>query len=747
MKHTELLQLIGKISGSGHFVHQGAKSAGLYGITVNGFGEVQLPVIPVVAKALLKVAKPAPFGQGSKTVYDKKVRSTHEIDASAISFSSDAWEKLLKTILKEVKDGLGLGKAQVEAHLYKMLIYQPGDFFVPHRDSEKEKGMFGTLIIGLPSKHTGGELCIRANGKEEVADFGTALEGTLPYVAFFADCEHEVKPLLTGFRICLAYNLVKSGTAVQFDNPNQHTPALSTWLTAYQKAETDTEWPKVIMFDHQYTPANFSLNHLKGADRPRATALLAACEAASMYASACLLTYYEAGSWEPDYVGRRGSKRYGRSGDWYDDYDLDEENPSGTMGEVYDSSIGIEHWAESVTPGLGDIDIDPDKQVWSNEAYDKSEPIEKQAEGPTGNAGMELQYWYHYAAVAIWPKAMLYDCLPTDANICLNWLNYFVDRSKKGDASTAKEMEHLLLNYDYSAAKDLKNADPILHALVLLNNKKLAKELASVLAKQFYAIQPKAFSAFADTFGETITQTVLTEALSQSKHEIVTKAVLALNELSVLPNLRIKLIENLHKAINKELFKTEESASWHVRYETEPPQLGLIKALIQTSRVQGVSPKFAVKMADLVESMVKRKLIFSTLKPALLDTMHHGAPLHQTLFRVAIFWLTNRTKTAPQPPPNWTRPYPKEWDGSKHICHELVPFMQSDTQIQYKYIRPQNERSQVEYAISGLDLIGKTIKVGSPHTLLLTKNQAAFDAEMKKYMEEVRLLDQLVKLV
>jgi hypothetical protein len=37
------------------------------------------------------------------------------------------------------------------ADLYKLLAYDPGSFFVNHRDTEKVAGMFATLIIVLPS--------------------------------------------------------------------------------------------------------------------------------------------------------------------------------------------------------------------------------------------------------------------------------------------------------------------------------------------------------------------------------------------------------------------------------------------------------------------------------------------------------------------------------------------------------------------------------------------------------------------
>ena len=41
----------------------------------------------------------------------------------------------------------------VEAELYKLLLYQEGDYFAPHRDTEKTDGMFATMTILLPSQH------------------------------------------------------------------------------------------------------------------------------------------------------------------------------------------------------------------------------------------------------------------------------------------------------------------------------------------------------------------------------------------------------------------------------------------------------------------------------------------------------------------------------------------------------------------------------------------------------------------
>lgn len=86
------------------------------------------------------------------------------------------------------------------------MVYQTGDFFLSHKDAEKEKGMFGSLIINLPSHYTGGELSIQFDGEEIIADFAQdAANYTINCAAFYADCDHEIKPLTSGYRICLVY--------------------------------------------------------------------------------------------------------------------------------------------------------------------------------------------------------------------------------------------------------------------------------------------------------------------------------------------------------------------------------------------------------------------------------------------------------------------------------------------------------------------------------------------------------------
>jgi len=120
----------------------------------------------------------------------------------------------------QVKAGLGCEDAIVSAELYKLLVYDRGGFFLAHRDTEKADGMFGTLVVTLPSTYRGGALRIRHAGREVTVDTNTVDPSELSCAAFYADCEHEALPVRAGNRICLVYNFVQkqSKTAPNFED-------------------------------------------------------------------------------------------------------------------------------------------------------------------------------------------------------------------------------------------------------------------------------------------------------------------------------------------------------------------------------------------------------------------------------------------------------------------------------------------------------------------------------------------------
>src|SRR5947208_2789673 len=84
-------------------------------------------------------------------------------------------------------------------------IDRPGTFCV----SGALPAVLPGLVLVLPSSHLGGELIVRHEGQERVIDFGGSAQAAfqVQYAAFYADCEHEVRPVEHGHRLCLVYNL------------------------------------------------------------------------------------------------------------------------------------------------------------------------------------------------------------------------------------------------------------------------------------------------------------------------------------------------------------------------------------------------------------------------------------------------------------------------------------------------------------------------------------------------------------
>jgi hypothetical protein len=177
-------------------------------IEVEGLGAITIPLKRTTAKALVASCQIAPYGKGTQTLVNKKVRNTFELDPRKFCLS-DAWNSAIADALRPVAEQLGLPAEQLEARLYKLLVYEKGGFFLPHRDSEKHDRMVASMIVMLPNRFEGGSLIVRHGAVKQTLNFDEAAGGKAPcYAAFYADCEHEVQRVTSGVRLCLVYNLV-----------------------------------------------------------------------------------------------------------------------------------------------------------------------------------------------------------------------------------------------------------------------------------------------------------------------------------------------------------------------------------------------------------------------------------------------------------------------------------------------------------------------------------------------------------
>ena len=75
--------------------------------------------------------------------------------------NTPTWNKAFEE-LKAAASGVlapGLKPHKVELRLYKLLVYEEGSFFLPHRDTQKTENHFGTVVLSFYFKD--GWLCTR----------------------------------------------------------------------------------------------------------------------------------------------------------------------------------------------------------------------------------------------------------------------------------------------------------------------------------------------------------------------------------------------------------------------------------------------------------------------------------------------------------------------------------------------------------------------------------------------------------
>lgn len=371
------------------------------GLEVVGVGPVKLPLKPTMAKSLIAAARIAPFGKGTETLVDTKVRKTFEIDAAQIKLSAE-WEKAIEEVVSRVASDLGLADQQLRAELYKLLLYERGGHFQRHRDSEKLNRMVGSLVVMLPSSFEGGELVIQHEGHRKTFSFKNArMESSPEYVAFYADCEHEVRKVASGRRLCLTYNLIvgEPSAAKKVTEDLDDATRLAASIKAHVAKHPSL--PLVFALEHQYTQVGLTAELLKGADRSMADLIEAAARLAE-----CRI-YLAQVSRHLNQAAEDGSSR--RRNYWGS---VKTDVSQLEIGETYEDELYGEEWRDfsGRKQSFGVIPFDA-KSIVSKTPLDDWAPTSEEYEGYTGNAGNTLDRWYHRSAIVLWHAEYHFDVI------------------------------------------------------------------------------------------------------------------------------------------------------------------------------------------------------------------------------------------------------------------------------------------------------------------------------------------------
>jgi hypothetical protein len=749
-----LLDCLDPVERPGDFCVGGRRDIFMPAIEVDGVGRIAFPLLPAQAGQLIAVADAAPYGRGEETLVDRDVRRTWQIDAGKIRIAGHHWEQDLAGIVAEVATGLGV-QGPVAADLYKLLVYDAGSFFVDHRDTEKVPGMFATLVVVLPSIHSGGELVVRHLGREVVLDSRPEEPSEIGFAAFYADCVHEVRPILSGYRPTLVYHLRfldgrQPPRSPDYANEEgRAAEILRGWAEAAEEPDK-----LIVALEHAYTPAELSFATLKGRDAGLASVLVAAAAASDCDLHLALASIEESGS-----AYGTGSYRRRR---WDRDGDDDEEQDDFEVIEVSDESRLLTDWRRPDDSAAEFRDFPfSEEELCPPEAFEDLTPDEKHFHEATGNEGASFERTYRRAALVLWPRARrlavlaqagIGATLPHLADLTRRW-----EQSGEGGQSAlwreAEELSgHMLRGWKanpWRAAED-PDAARMLDLQVRLGNAgHIEAFLTDLSAEGHYAAADNEAIVRAAALlprphaTELLCRIVRSNA---SAHPdgcadlLLRCAAASAGSVADPAQIGAALLE----AMPGDATKQAERDHWR---RPAPLQHGFVVNLL--TGLSRTDSGLALRAIDRMFELPKSYELDAVLVPAALAFAKQPEarewPAVKRLRAASLDHLRARISLPLEAPKDWRRANPLRCDCAD--CRAAGAFLADPGQREWRLKAAQDRRTHVEQSIRGAkcDLDLATERRGSPHTLVATKNQASYERRVKQRrrdLDHVAALDE-----
>ncbi|KAK7061636.1 Zn(2)-C6 fungal-type domain-containing protein [Favolaschia claudopus] len=361
-------------------------------LRLDSLGHIGLPLSTREAKQIIAHCEQAPFGQGERTLVDKAVRDTWEMDASKVHFDSPAWKGFMNKVSQEVCTKLGLAAAQistVRCEAYKLLLYETGSHFLPHQDTEKTKGMFATIVVVLPSPFKGGEAHLSHAGLSACIDSSVNSLSNVSVLAWYTDVLHEIKPITGGYRLAISFNLIQTANSLpKLPEANGSLDQLRQVLMSWRKQPySDAPAKLIYLLKHKYSQASLRENLLKGADAYKVALLDTLAKELQFDLGLAIVECHVSGSGDS----------YGPGDDAYVTMaDIDEQTM--TIGNLVDLDGRLIQ--AQLEYEEDDSEFCPENL---RETVEGGSPDKREYEGYQGNYAGSLDLWYRRTVLVIWP--------------------------------------------------------------------------------------------------------------------------------------------------------------------------------------------------------------------------------------------------------------------------------------------------------------------------------------------------------
>ena len=791
-----LADLLGEVERAGTFATSGGVVAPMPGLEIEGVGRIAFPLLPVQAEAIAGVAEQAPYGKGEQTIVDREVRDVLQVNPGNFQLSGKTWPETLRKITDEVARDLACTDFEVEAELYKILLYQEGGFFVNHRDTEKSGGMFGTLVISLPSVHKGGDLVVRHATGEKVFSLVGGEDAELRYAAFYADCQHEVRPVESGNRLCLVYNLLR-GESLRGKKKVSDPSAPDYRSHVSKAADMLREWKArpgrpskiVYLMEHHYTPESLGFSALKLQDAARSGVLCEAAEQAGYAAHLALVHIYEAGS--AQILGGYDYRWRGRY-----DYDEEEEEDGSDVDfetiDAFDWSQTVDEWVglDGQPAKYGPLPLE-DGELLPAGALDNEVPDDVELEEATGNEGASYEWSYFCAAIVLWPlegtEEMLLSSGPWAAvpyfrqlvdspdpdisaiqslagKITRAWeaqkpefegLTLYHRKQSRNpalldmlDALAAFADPGLVLDFLVNAASNLyigEGNPQHLRAFQICGEEELAGQVApAFVSKHVELCLPALADLFAGDGARQLPDSGLFAATSTLASSL--EKIQPLEPLPTGPpksysyrGMTFNVSANPTKPAedSEETQRAQALARWILALYSRPgtgPHLKELTTALQN--FPGALPPDRI-LSPILETLAKEDGA---------DPTAEASPLLPLWLHTARFHL-GRSSAPPAGPSDW-KLEGQQTDCQCDDCMTVNQFALDPDEQTLRLPRRKDLRQHLHNKIdrAEMEMTHETERKGSPHTLVLTKTRWGHEARLKEYQADLRRIAALAKM-
>ncbi|EIC21171.1 2OG-Fe(II) oxygenase [Thiorhodovibrio frisius] len=752
----QLAALLERIDRPGDFYATGTLDMHPPRLRVEGIGTIALPLLPVQAQQLIGVAEQAPYGRGSETLVDTEVRRTWQIDAAQLSLEGQRWQDDLATLLPCIAEGLGV-TGQVEAELYKLLIYDAGSFFVRHRDTEKCPGMFATLVMILPSEFSGGELIVQHQDREVRLDLRRDDPAAIAYAAFYADCRHQVLPITDGCRLALIYNLVRRDGGPLPQAPDHDsartelTRLLSLWSERPDQGQARGEgqgghqdqanWPRklVLPLEYAYTEAELGFRALKAIDATLAAVVRDAAAASECDLHLAMLSVQETG-WA-EYTG------YSR---WGDDLEV---------GEVDERVQELHSWRrpDGRSSAMGALPF-TDHELCPPSMLEEIADAEAEFHEATGNAGASFERQYQCAALVLWPRRQRSAVLAAGGlDVSLPRLSELIgdaDASAGADAEILAEARQLAQaicagwpasdHSAYFASRNGKSAR-FLSALHRLGDTRTTVDfIAKVAAAGGYSAQDNVpVLAILDELPAEHAGAILSSLITgNAQRDPSACAELLAKVLAGKPELTGETVKPAAMVLLDGLPIAPPARSYYGAPEKMTPELVTatlaafqhLDGALDTASVNPLAQQALERFLTHPETYDPDQILIPAARAVQTGEAPLAAntPLAEQLKDAMIALLRQRIAEALEPPADWRRPAKLKCQCTH--CQELSRFLESPSDSTWRLKAGQQARDHVSHQIrtAQCDLDLTTDKRGRPYTLVCTKNQASYAKRLRQ---------------